>query len=355
MSQSQYPCAGCGANVEFAPGTNVLQCPYCGHETELRPTGARVREHDYRSFASLPRKPIALLAKHVFTCRGCGAQTESDAISERCRFCDAPVVAELNPRDLVVPEAVLPFALDQQQLRETLGGWVKSRWFAPTGLKKVTGAESAKSMYLPFWTYDSRTVTDYDGRRGEHYWVTESYTMNGERKTRRVRKTRWHAASGTVTRDFDDLLVIGTTKVAHEHLEAIGPWTPTDAKAYRPEYLAGHETLRYDVEPEAGLDVAKQKMAPVIELDCREDIGGDEQRVDHLDTEYHDVTFKLLLLPVWIACYLYAGKTYNIQVNGATGEIAGERPYSAVKIALVVLGALAVIAAIVGLYLHGKN
>jgi len=355
MSQTQYPCAGCGANVEYAPGTNVLKCPYCGHETVLQTTGMRVREHDFLTFSSLPRKPIALLAKHVFVCRNCGAQTETDQISDRCRFCNAPVVAEVSPQDQVVPEAVLPFALSKQQLRESLGKWASSRWFAPSGLKKVSEAETAKSTYLPHWTYDSRTVTDYQGQRGEHYYVTETYTENGEQKSRQVQKTRWYHANGRVFRDFDDVLVTGTTKVTPEHLDALEPWPLPNSEPYRPEFLAGHDTLRYDVEPEQGLENAKGKMRPIIEQDCRADIGGDEQRVEQMHTQYNDVTFKLMLLPVWIACYLYAGKTYNIQVNGVTGEVAGERPYSALKIALAIAGAVAVIAIIIVLIVMSKH
>ncbi|UWZ47496.1 hypothetical protein Dmats_14460 [Dactylosporangium matsuzakiense] len=355
MSQMQYPCAQCGANVEFAPGASVLKCPYCGHETPLQTTGMRVREHDFLTFASLPRKPIATLAKHVFVCRNCGAQTESDQISDRCRFCNAPVVAEVTPQDQVVPEAVLPFALSKQQLRESLGTWAKSRWFAPSGLKKVSEAETARSTYLPHWTYDSRTITDYQGQRGEHYYVTETYTENGEQKSRQVQKTRWYHAQGRVFRDFDDVLVTGTTKVTAKHLDALEPWPLPQAEPYRPEYLAGHDTLRYDVEPEQGLENAKGKMRPIIEQDCREDIGGDEQRVEQMHTQYNDVTFKLMLLPVWIACYLYAGKTYNIQVNGITGEVAGERPYSAFKIAMAIVGALAAIAIIITIFALSKR
>ncbi|GAA2629210.1 hypothetical protein GCM10010399_71190 [Dactylosporangium fulvum] len=353
--QTQYPCAGCGANVEFAPGTSVLRCPYCGHETQLAAPTRQVREHDWAQFAGLPRKPVALLAKHVFKCRNCGAETESDAISDRCRFCGAAVVAEVNAGDQVVPEAVLPFALDKRQLRESLGKWASSRWFAPNGLKKVTEAESAKSTYLPHWTYDSRTISHYQGQRGEHYWETETYTENGETKTRQVRKTRWYHASGTVGRAFDDVLVTGTTKVTQKHLDDLEPWPLTDAEPYRPEYLVGHETLRYDVEPETGLENAKRKMAPIIERDCRDDIGGDEQRVDHVNTEYHDVTFKLMLLPVWLACYVYAGKTFNIQVNGRTGEVAGERPYSTAKIAAAITAGVLLIAVIVFFIWYGKT
>jgi predicted RNA-binding Zn-ribbon protein involved in translation (DUF1610 family) len=344
---SQYPCANCGANVEFAPGTTVLKCPYCGAETPLMPTGARVREHAYAEFAGLARKPVATLAPYTFTCRGCGAVTQSDKISDRCQFCSAPLVADATSGEMVAPEAVVPFGLDRAALRETLRKWASSRWFAPNSLKKVTEAESSHSTYLPHWTYDTRTTSRYSGARGEHYWETETYTENGETKTRQVQRTRWYAASGVVARDFDDVLVTGTTRVSVKHLDELEPWPLLESQPYRPEFLAGHETLRYDVEPEAGLETAKSRMAPIIEGDCRGDIGGDEQRVDSVDTDYRDIAFKLMLLPVWIACYLHAGKTYNILVNGRTGEVAGERPYSVPKIVAATVTALLVIAAIV--------
>jgi Zn finger protein HypA/HybF involved in hydrogenase expression len=347
MSGSQYPCANCGANVEFAPGTTVLKCPYCGAQTPLVPTGARVREHAYAEFAGLARKPVATLAPYTFTCRGCGAVTQSDKISDRCQFCGAPLVADATSGEMVAPEAVVPFGLDRAALREALRKWASSRWFAPNGLKKVTEAESSHSTYLPHWTYDARTTSRYTGARGEHYYETETYTENGDTKTRQVQRTRWYPARGVVARDFDDVLVAGTSRVSVKHLDKLEPWPLPEAEPYRPEFLAGHETLRYDVEPEAGLDTAKSRMAPIIEGDCRDDIGGDEQRVDSVDTDYREVAFKLMLLPVWIACYLHAGKTYNILVNGRTGEVAGERPYSVPKIVAAVAAALLVLAAII--------
>ncbi|WP_430782163.1 hypothetical protein [Actinoplanes sp. G11-F43] len=345
---TQYPCSSCGANVEFAPGTTVLKCPYCGAETAIAAPERAVREHAFEPFVRLPRKPIATLAPHTFTCQGCGAITQSDKISDRCGFCSAPLVADVSSGDQVIPEAVLPFAVDRPALREALRQWASSRWFAPNSLKKVTEAESAHSSYLPHWTYDAGTVSHYTGQRGEHYWVTETYQENGETRTRQVRKTRWYPASGRVSRFFDDVLIVGTARVMPDHLHKLEPWPLLEAQPYRPEFLAGHETLRYEVEPETGMEHAKARMAPVIERDCRHDIGGDEQRVHSVSTSYHDVTFKLMLLPIWIMAYLHAGRTFNVVVNGRTGSVAGERPYSAVKIAFAVfLALLAVAAAIV--------
>ncbi|MFD9940150.1 hypothetical protein ACFWYW_12815 [Nonomuraea sp. NPDC059023] len=347
-----HPCSGCGASVAYAPGTSVQRCPYCGFEQRIAAPDRAVREHDYAAFLAKPR--VAAVAVHQSACPGCGARTESDALSKSCQFCGAALVADTTAGDQIAPEAVVPFALDKNGSRTALRGWVKSRWFAPNRLKKVSEAESMKSTYVPHWTFDSGTTSDYTGSRGEHYYVTQTYTENGQTKTRRVRKTRWWPASGTVSRHFDDVLVPATHRVTPEQLAELEPWPTGQALPFEPAYISGHHTLRYEVEPEQGIEAAKQEMAEVIEQDCRRDIGGDEQRVSTVDTTYTDVRFKLLLLPVWIGCYLFGGKTYQVLINGVTGEVQGQRPYSWVKITLTALAAAALIGLVVWLIIANR-
>ena len=104
---------------------------------------------------------------------------------------------------------------------------------------------------------DARTVSDYQGQRGEHYYVTETYTVTvdgrQETRTRQVRHTRWHPAAGTVRRDFDDVLVPATTHLPTEQLDKLAPWPLAEVTAFHGDYLAGYQALRYDTEPEAGL------------------------------------------------------------------------------------------------------
>ncbi|MFI6501526.1 hypothetical protein [Nonomuraea typhae] len=344
-AQTTHPCSGCGASVAYAPGTSLLRCPYCGLEQQIAAPARVVREHDYAAFLVKPRVPA--LAAHQSVCPGCGARTESDALSKSCQFCGTALVADTAAGDQIAPEAVLPFALDRNGSRESLRGWVKSRWFAPNRLKKVTEAESMKSTYVPFWTYDADTTSDYTGSRGEYYYETQTYTENGETKTRRVRKTRWYPASGTVARRFDDVLVAATGRVTPEQLGKLEPWPVGSVLPFAPVYISGHHALRYDVEPEQGMESAKQEMATVIDGDCRRDIGGDQQRVNTVDTTYTDVTFKLVLLPVWIGAYLFGGKTYQVLINGVSGEVQGDRPYSWVKITLTALAVAALIGLVV--------
>jgi hypothetical protein len=56
-----------------------------------------------------------------------------------------------------------------------------------------------------------------------------------------------------------------------------------------------------------------------------------------VNTVVDDVTFKHILLPVWLAAYKYRGQTYRFVVNGRTGRVQGERPYSAWKIGFAVV------------------
>jgi hypothetical protein len=93
----------------------------------------------------------------------------------------------------------------------------------------------------------------------------------------------------------------------------------------------------------AGFARAREVIAPEIQINVRNDIGGDEQRIEGLSTSYYDVTFKHLLLPVYAGAYRYNGKLFQILVNGRTGEIQGARPYSFWKIALLVVFLLFVV------------
>ena len=237
---------------------------------------------------------------------------------------------------------------------------MRSRRFAPNALRSVASTEGIAGTYIPHWTYDAHTETDYAGQRGDHYWVTETYTVSdgqgGTRtETRQVQHTRWSHASGHVARDFDDVLIAGSTRVEPKRLEKAGPWQLGAAVPFDPDYLAGYSALRYDVDPDAGYAAARSRMQAVVQDDCRHDIGGDEQRVAQMDVRYSAVMFKLMLLPLWIASYLYAGKTYQVFVNANTGEVLGERPYSKIKIAVAVLIAVAVIAAIVAAVVISKQ
>ena len=122
---------------------------------------------------------------------------------------------------------------------------------------------------------------------------------------------------------------------------------------YSPSYLAGFRADAYQVGLEDAFDDARDQMDRIILRDIKFDIGGDHQRVMTVDTAIKDVTFKHILLPVWVAAYKYRGKTYRFVLNGRWSRVQEERPWSAWKFAFAVLVGL-IIAGVIG-YFAAQN
>ena len=244
--------------------------------------------------------------------------------------------------------------MDERASRGALGDWLGGLWFAPNGVKQYARkGRKLQGIYVPYWTYDADTKSRYSGQRGTVYYETRTVMRDGKSVQQRVQKIRWRSVSGRVARFFDDVLVLASTSLPKRFTDALGPWDLSELDPYRPEYLAGFRAEGYTVELPDGYQEARAYMDRIIERDVKFDIGGDRQRVSDIDTSISDVTFKHILLPVWMAAYKYRGKTFRFVINGRTGRVQGERPYSAWKIIFAVI-TVAIIAAGVG-YLIAIN
>lgn len=354
-------CPGCGAQLRYAPGTMVLRCETCGTEEEIEPDEATITEHSFDEWrAANPRTFVADVAEHEMQCGGCGATSVTTELATTCQFCGGALVAVELPEGLVEPEAVVPFHVDRTAAKAAFRDWISSRRFAPNALRDVGTTEALTGTYLPHWTFDARTTTDYRGRRGDYYYTTHTRTVSdgkgGTRtETYQKRHTRWRDKNGRVRRDFDDVLVLASHALDQDKVDKMGPWSLHEAQPFQHEFLVGYSAIRYDVDPQHGSENARREMSEVIERDVERDIGGDEQRIKQMHVAYDDATFKLMLMPLWIATYLYGGQTWQVMVNAKTGEVVGDRPYSKVKIALAVLAALLLVAAVVGVILVGQD
>ena len=341
-------CQNCGANMVFDPKVGKLACPYCAATKTIQTNVADIVERDLESFLRPEAdrlQPLATDAMQV-SCGSCGATVVfvPPEIARDCDFCGGKFVAQPKVADpLVAPEGVLPFSFTNQQAVSSLKSWTNSRWFAPTKLKTLAQHDKADSVYLPYWTFDAYSETSYTGQRGDDYQESESYTdSDGKRQTRSVTKTNWYNVSGNVTRHFDDTPIPATTSVLPKYLERLN-WDFGGLVSYDPGYLSGHKAQTYQVSLEEGFEKFKVIADSIIRGDVRSDIGGDRQQINHLNTHFSDVTFKHLLVPVYASAYKFNNKVYQVVINGRTGEVQGERPYSWLKIGCLVIAILAVL------------
>jgi DNA-directed RNA polymerase subunit RPC12/RpoP len=346
-----FPCPGCGARLEYRPGSMHLECPYCAFREDLPAAADQVDEHDYERWLAAEHPTATLTKTREIRCEACGASTATDQLAASCPFCGASRVVPLSREEAIAVEAVLPFRIEAREAAARLDAWLKSRWFAPSSLRRHAAKEGLHGVYVPHFTFDAFTASFYSGARGDHYYVTVPTTrlVNGKPMPAgsRQRRTRWSGAAGHVERAFDDVLVVAQTSIPPKDLVALEPWDLKSLEPYQPSYLAGFDAGLPDVDLEGAFAIAKGKMTDVIRGDVRRDIGGDEQRIDSLQTSWSALTFKHVLLPVWITAYRFRGKVYRVLVNARTGEVSGARPYSRWKIALLVLAVAAAITVVI--------
>jgi len=359
MSSEQdmhWPCARCGADLRYAPGQTSRVCDHCGHKQDIPQAAPRsmARALGELDLARGLRDDLpgnATVEVRSTSCSSCGAVVDFTGATHatRCPFCASALVLDTGAHRVIKPQAVIPFALTEKQARDQLTKWLGSLWFAPSKLLEYTRKGRAMTgIYVPYWTFDADSRSRYRGQRGEHYYETRTVTVtvNGKPQQRQeqVQKTRWYPAAGQVARDFDDVVVIASTSLPSRLADGLEPWALATLTMFTPDYLAGFQAEGYTVALGDGHKNARARMAQVIQGDVRRDIGGDVQRIDQIDSDFADETFKHVLLPVWMAAYRYGGKSYRFLVNGQSGEVQGERPYSAWKIAFAVILAMLAVA-----------
>ena len=345
-----FPCPQCGSDLTYAIGALQLHCGHCGFRREIElDTETEIEENDYqraleqlavqRDRRSHEADAEEKLAETV-TCEACSAEVtfEGSVTSMDCAYCGTPLQREevhMHP-DRIPVDGVLPFAVDHKAAQSALTSWVKGLWFAPNAFKRKGLRGEFHGVYLPFWTFDSLTFTQFRGQRGDSYW-------EGSGKDRR-RRTRWRRVQGSFQHFFDDVLVLAAQRVRAmpmgSFLQRLEPWPLKELRPFHAEFLAGFQARTYDTRLEDGFGDAHGRMQDQTRQIVRRRIGGDQQRIEKVATRFDAVTYKHVLLPLWLMTYRHRGEEKQVVINAITGKVFGERPYSWVKILLAVVSAL---------------
>jgi predicted RNA-binding Zn-ribbon protein involved in translation (DUF1610 family) len=335
----KHSCPGCGAEAHWNAAKQALVCPYCGTVSpmELAGDGSLVKEHDLAlALRAIPDSQRGWDQDRTSVqCQSCQAISLFDAtrVAQRCEFCGSPsIVPYTKTRHAIYPESLLPFSVSEAQVRESIRRWYASRWFAPNKLKKAALTDRVGGVYLPYWTFDARVHARWRAEAGHYYYETRTVTRNGRTETVQERRVRWVPAAGELSRAFDDTLVSATQGLHPTLLRRIEPFPTTDLRPYDRGYVSGWVVEQYQLDLVGAAERSRAEMDAQVREACGRDVPGDTYRNLEVAATYTDQTFKHTLLPVWLLHYDYGRKSYQVVVNGVTGAIAGEQPYSWIKI-----------------------
>lgn len=333
--ETDAPCPMCGGHMAFDPEKGSLLCLYCDHTIALEGEDGPLEEQDLRQAEFREDFSWGESQKQVI-CNSCGAQTIYDAleISGTCPYCGSHQVMEEAVDTSLPPNGICPFAISRERADEQFKKWIKKRIFAPSAAKKSAKADSFTGIYTPFWTFDADTISVYSAQYGIRRTVT-----NSKGQTRSV--YYWYRTKGTFAKFIDDELVLASSRHDRRVVAALEPFDLSEGKSYRPEYLAGFISERYSIGLEEGWKRGKAQMDEVLKNEITREIKSrhraDAVRSLKIRTEYSNITYKYLLLPIWMSSFFYRQKTYRFMVNGQTGKVKGKTPVSPWRVAVAVL------------------
>ncbi len=357
ITQANFTCKNCGSSLVYSPISQDLVCRNCGNHYPVNTSDKPIHEYDFKqAIHELARLRHESPKNHkisVIHCPSCGADFSFKKTEHagECPYCATPVIASSAEARFIIPRSLLPFTIGKKQAISIFDEWIGSRWFAPSSLKDHSKRdEKLVGVYLPYWTYDSQTYSQYRGQRGMTYYDRQVYTtvVDGRyvQRVRMVPRIRWTPVAGQVAVHFDDVLIGATKTLPRTIIDHLQPWDLENLVPYSEEYISGFRSEIYQVTVDQGFLQAENVMEHKIHQNIRYDIGGDHQRISAVNTRHENTTFKHILLPVWSAAFKYRGKTYRYVINGRNGTIQGERPYSILKITLAVIAAVAVMLAL---------
>ncbi|MCK4441766.1 MAG: hypothetical protein KAU90_07145 [Sulfurovaceae bacterium] len=328
--------------MHYVPLTNSLVCPFCSRSEPIEKSNENIKEYDFHNALKHLNKHQILNIKKEIKCTKCSAifTLTPYSISSNCPYCDTPAITKFTHD--ITPESILPFNITHKEAQDRFRKWISSLWFAPTKLKHlVDGHGKLTGYYLPYWTYDAQTTTQYIGQRGDIYYVTVEKTViiNGREEIIQEREPRinWTPVRGIVYNSFDDITVGASKTISHTILDNLAPWDTSKLIPFNEKYLSGFESEEYTIGLDSGFDFAKMQMDITIRQSIKRDIGGDQQQIERKDTTYNHVTYKNTLFPIWTAKFKYKNRVYNYAINAQSGKITGERPYSLVKIISLII------------------
>ncbi|ENZ9221049.1 TFIIB-type zinc ribbon-containing protein [Enterococcus hirae] len=279
----------------------------------------------------------------LFLCPSCGAEIVTDAITAAtyCYYCHNPVVLSGRLSGKLLPNKVLPFAVEKEEAVEKFLAWTKKKWFVPKEFFNKDQIDKLTGVYFPYWTTDA-TV---DGSMQATGTVIRIWRVGDIEYT----ETKQFAVHREGSLSFKELVKNALSKNTQQKMvEAVQPFPLNKAIDFKSQYLAGFQAEKRDIEYEAIKSQVQDELQDYSEKLLRDTANGYTTLTNvRTSTDITSENNEYVLLPVWLVTYRSSDankKVYYYAMNGQTGKVSGVLPISHKKLGLTAFGIFAVLA-----------
>ena len=322
-------CPACNAEVYFQPGDKEAACPSCGAEFEVEALLAlSARQAEKKQDAMIWDTQAGSAwdegetdGLRLYSCKTCGGEIVADETTgaTHCPYCGNPVVLTGHFAGALKPDLVIPFQVDKKAAIAALNNHYKGKLLLPKVFKDQNHIEEVKGLYVPVWLFDADADADIHYRASR----TRSWSDSEYRYT----ETTYFSVYRCGGIGFENVPVDGSTKMEDALMESIEPYDITGAVPFKSAYLPGYLADKYDVDAEASIARANERIKRSTEEAFRATVHG-YTSVTTVDSAVNlqNGKARYALYPVWILNTDWNGQKFTFGINGQTGKVAGDLP-----------------------------
>ena len=325
----EFKCPCCDGAIEFDSTLQKMKCPYCGSEFEMEALQAYDAELSQQpsenmtwdTAAGSDWQPGETEGLRIYTCNTCGGEIVADDTTgaSECPFCGNPVVMTGQFAGDLKPDLVIPFKVDKKAAIAALQNHYKGKRLLPKVFKDENHIKEVKGLYVPVWLFDTDAdaYVRYKATR-TRVWSDSQYNYT---------ETSYFAVTRGGGIGFENVPVDGSTKMDDTLMESIEPFRIEEAVDFQTAYLAGYLADKYDVDAEASIGRANERIKHSTEDAFRDTVYG-YSTVETVTSNINLINgrARYALYPVWILNTKWKDQTFTFGINGQTGKVAGDLP-----------------------------
>ena len=325
----EYKCPCCGGAIEFNSSIQKMKCPFCDTEFEMDALKSydevlkddATDDYTWQTTAGEEWAEGESDGMRSYVCKSCGGEIIGDenTAATECPYCGNPIVMMGQFSGALKPDFVIPFKLDKKAAVKKFEKHLQGKKLLPKAFRNSHHLEEIKGIYVPYWLFD----TDVDARI--RYKATKISRWEDSRF--KYTRTDYFNVLRAGKIGFEKVPVDGSSKMDDTLMESLEPYKFKEATPFRSAYLAGYVADKYDVDAEASVARANERVKnSTLSAFAATVEGYDSVTLDNSSLQLKNGTAKYALYPVWILNTTWNGQKFVFAMNGQTGKFVGNLP-----------------------------
>ncbi|MCP4231752.1 MAG: hypothetical protein GY771_16610 [bacterium] len=329
---SRLTCPNCGSAVEYSESavSRSVKCDKCSTEILVADTSGK--------------EMIAL------KCPSCGGEVKFVPGTNKvdCQFCGSDFMV---PPDLVLSREgdmgganyIASFTIDRRGVLTKTLEWLEKGFFVPEDADKLATIVKLDGRYVPVYIFECDAQSDWQGE----YSVTKYRNVTRTRYNPATKRNEsyqdsegykeWYHESGTHTGHYRFPISGAPSKFAQELAEKLAD----NVESYEND-RGSVDANTFDAEgtlitaPAVSVEEAWRNGMGIVDEFERSACQKETERLNSCSTQVSNMTSRLYFQPVWDFTYKYKGKEYQATMDGRVGTVTGGRPVSRWKVIILV-------------------